>query len=79
MVFHNAQQKWYYLSGQSSSELLVFRQADTEGSPGTAFRLFPNRLALTHLYKEFRMLPLTFPPRKKANRHCYVKASKCAP
>lgn len=44
MVFHNEKQKWYYLSGQKPSELLLFRQADTEGRPGTISDLCWKRL-----------------------------------
>jgi hypothetical protein len=31
MVFHNPRQRWHYLSGQMPSEILLFRQADSEG------------------------------------------------
>lgn len=34
MIYHNPEQKWYYLSGQTPSELLLFRQADTQGRVG---------------------------------------------
>lgn len=42
MVYHNTNQEWYYLSGQMPSELLLFRQADSQNNPGvahTAFRI----------------------------------------
>jgi hypothetical protein len=28
-VYHNSNFKWYYLSNMSSSEVIIFRQADT--------------------------------------------------
>ena len=37
MVRHNAKHRWYYLSGQTTSELLVFRQADSDGNKGMSF------------------------------------------
>ncbi|KAN0099275.1 putative CmcJ-like methyltransferase [Hyaloscypha variabilis] len=43
MVFHNPCHKWYYFSGQTPSELLIFRQMDStmvenNGVPHTAFQ-----------------------------------------
>lgn len=35
MVRFNSRQNWYYLSGQTQSELLVFRQVDSEHNQGT--------------------------------------------
>jgi len=55
MVFHNEKQKWYYLSGQKPSELLLFRQADTEGRPGVphaAFQLPTNDQSSPPLLRE---------------------------
>ncbi|KAF9888436.1 hypothetical protein FE257_008714 [Aspergillus nanangensis] len=40
MVYHNPDQKWYYLSGQMPSELLLFRQADSQNNPGVAHTAF---------------------------------------
>jgi hypothetical protein len=34
MVYYNPRQKWYYLSGQMPSEILLFRQADSEDRMG---------------------------------------------
>lgn len=34
IVYHNQSQKWYYLSGQLPSELLLFRQVDSEDNQG---------------------------------------------
>jgi hypothetical protein len=33
-VHYNQQQRWYFLSDQQSTEILVFRQSDTSGKPG---------------------------------------------
>lgn len=35
-VYHRPEHKWYYLSGQTTSELIIFRQADSMSgsSPG---------------------------------------------
>lgn len=30
LVYFNPRHKWYYLSNQTSSELMIFRQADTQ-------------------------------------------------
>lgn len=35
MIQHNPSQSWYYLAGQTQSELLVFRQVDSEHNQGT--------------------------------------------
>jgi hypothetical protein len=34
VVHYNPNQQWYYLSKQEPSELLIFRQADSEGRQG---------------------------------------------
>ncbi|KAK8059318.1 hypothetical protein PG996_009248 [Apiospora saccharicola] len=41
MVRHNAKHRWYYLSGQTTSELLVFRQVDSDGNKGVPHTSFP--------------------------------------
>ena len=34
VVHYNPKQQWYYLSNQLPNELLIFRQADSEGRQG---------------------------------------------
>ncbi|KAI3319612.1 hypothetical protein HD806DRAFT_525285 [Xylariaceae sp. AK1471] len=45
MVHCNPEQRWYYLSGQTTSEILLFRQADSDNKPAvihSAFDLSPD-------------------------------------
>ena len=47
-LYYNANQKWLYLSQQQPTELLVFRQWDSNGASGTSYaRVFPTHLTKT--------------------------------
>ncbi len=35
-LYYGEKQRWYYLGSQQADELLVFRQADSEGQTGGA-------------------------------------------
>lgn len=37
LAHYNPKQRWYYLSGHNTCELLVFRQIDSAGNSGTCF------------------------------------------
>lgn len=61
MIRFNSHQDWYYLAGQTQSELLVFRQVDSEHNQGTQQPVLPTLLAhvilnpktsLTHSQKD---------------------------
>ena len=39
-LHHSPKQRWMYLSDQMPNELLVFRQADSDGNTGNYFTIF---------------------------------------
>ena len=39
MLHFSTAHKWHYLSDQTDSELLIFRQVDSRGSPGEIYRI----------------------------------------
>ncbi|KAL9621735.1 MAG: hypothetical protein Q9160_003853 [Pyrenula sp. 1 TL-2023] len=42
LVHYNSRQKWYFLSNQMPSELLLFRQHDSDGKPAVSHASFLN-------------------------------------
>lgn len=49
MIRYNSSQDWYYLAGQTQSELLVFRQIDSEHNQGTQHPVLLRPVAFINL------------------------------
>ncbi|KAI1758616.1 hypothetical protein GGR53DRAFT_516489 [Hypoxylon sp. FL1150] len=81
-VYHNPSQRWYYLSGQMPSELLLFRQVDSENNNGMyqrSYCLFSPSRGLPSLHTQaFLIRHSSYPKIRRRAQLRREKASKRA-